>query len=148
LILAVTGAAPSVPFTLISFDVSAAGQGFGQGTTAQNINDAGEITGFFGDSNDVLHGFLRHKDGSIVIFDAPDASTRAGEGAIAQSISSGGEIVGYYSARSGANGVRLGFVRHLSGSLESFDPPGSISTVAQNINDSGEIIGNYEDRSP
>jgi hypothetical protein len=133
---------PSIPSDLLIFDVPAAGHGFGQGTTPQSINAAGEITGFFADSNDALHGFIRHKDGSILTFDAPEAGTQAGEGTMAQSINLSGDVAGYY-ARSGPNGARQGFVRRLSGSLETFDPPGSISTVAQSINDSGEIIGNY-----
>jgi hypothetical protein len=142
LLVPMTRGQPSIPSELLIFDVPAAGQGFGQGTTPQSINAAGEIAGFFADSNDALHGFVRHKDGSILTFDAPEAGTQAGEGTMAQSINLTGDVAGYY-ARSGPNGARQGFVRHISGSLETFDPPGSISTVAQSVNDSGEIIGNY-----
>jgi hypothetical protein len=145
LYVGITRGVPSVPTGLISFDVPMAGLGFGQGTIPQSINATGEIAGYFADGNDAVHGFVRRKDGSIVTFDAPSASTKAGEGTFAQSINLAGEIAGYY-AGSNANGVRHGFVRHTSGSLETFDPPGSVSTVAQSMNDSSEIIGRFSAR--
>ena len=74
---------------------------------------------------------------------APDASAKAGEGTMPQSINLTGDIAGDYFAGSGAAGVRHGLLRHAAGSLETFDPPGSISTVAQSLSDSGEIVGNY-----
>jgi hypothetical protein len=40
------------------FDAPGAGRGFFQGTFTSKINDAGNITGSFSDSNNVYHGFL------------------------------------------------------------------------------------------
>jgi len=51
-----------------SFDVPAAVNG----TQPTNINDFGEITGVYFDSNGNQHGFLRKADGKIATFDAPD----------------------------------------------------------------------------
>jgi hypothetical protein len=142
-VIGIIHGAPSVPPAITIFDVPAAGQGFGQGTTPQSINAAGDIAGFFADSNDALHGFVRRKDGSIATFDVPGASAKAGEGTMPQGINLSGDIAGYYFTGSSADSVRHGFLRHAAGSFDSFDPPGSISTVAQSLNDSGEIVGNY-----
>ena len=50
-----------------------AGNSAGQGTAAQSINVEREIAGFYFDSNNVSHGFVRTKGGHITTFDAPGA---------------------------------------------------------------------------
>jgi hypothetical protein len=52
LLVPMTRGEPSIPSELLTFNVPAAGQGFGQGTTPQSTNAAAEITGFFADRND------------------------------------------------------------------------------------------------
>src|SRR5712691_8117212 len=46
-------------FNSITFDVPGAGTGPGQGTQGIHINPAGAITGYYLDSGDVFHGYVR-----------------------------------------------------------------------------------------
>ena len=68
--------------TITNYDVPGAGTGMYQGTNAcwfipawGGINPAGTVTGFYADSNNVYHGFLRTREGEITTFDAPGAGT-------------------------------------------------------------------------
>ena len=54
--------------TNTNFDVPAAGP---FGTVGFGINPAGVIAGEYGDASNVLHGFVRAKDGTITTFDPP-----------------------------------------------------------------------------
>src|SRR5689334_16921171 len=78
--LALAQAGPSV----ITFDVPGAGTSgascLNQGTFPYQINGEGEIGGNFQDANNVLHGFLRTRDGAISTFDAPGTGTGACQG--------------------------------------------------------------------
>src|SRR5262249_8133223 len=82
--------------TIITFDAPGAGTGPGQGTPPFAINPAGLITGFYFDTGDALHGFLRTPDGTIVTFDVPGAGTGPGQGTTPFSITSAGAIAGRY----------------------------------------------------
>lgn len=140
-VLGLAPLAASIPGIFVRIDAPGAGKDSGQGTTPQDINENGEITGFFKDTNSVLHGFVRHKDGAFTTFDAPGASKVADLGTSPQSINNHGEIVGYYVTN--PNAVRHGFVRHKNGTFTTIDPAGSIGTVVQSINAEGNITGNY-----
>jgi len=48
--------------SITTFDAPGTGTGSGQGTFPDGINDAGAITGYYIDNNDVLHGFLRTRN--------------------------------------------------------------------------------------
>src|SRR5579859_5135105 len=61
-------------------------------TIPMSINPAGEITGYYFDSNNNYHGFLRSRDGRFTTFDFPGASDTA-----AASINPAGDITGTYS---------------------------------------------------
>jgi hypothetical protein len=87
----------------IEFDVP--GQG---NASANNINNAGVITGAYADSNKANHGFVRAPDGKITTFDPPYAGTGPGQGTIPQSINAAGAISGLYSD---SNNVNHGFLR-------------------------------------
>ena len=131
----------SIYDNIVTFDAPSAGKDAGQGTSPQSINDDGEITGYYKDAASVLHGFVRHRDGTFITFDAPAASKKATLGTFPQSINKNGEVAGYYFTD--PNGVRHGFVRLMDGTFAKFDPPGSAGTVARSINDMGEFTGNY-----
>ena len=103
-------------------------------TLPQAINDLGEITGYFVDSNG-WHGFLREPKGSFVVFDAGLADT------FALAINQGGQITGVYTAEN----VFHGFLRRRGGKITTFDPPGSVNTVATAINIKGQVTGFYFD---
>jgi hypothetical protein len=133
-----------------SFDVPAAVNG----TQPASINDLGEITGVYFDSNGNGHGFLRKARGEIVTFDAPNVGygTQAGLflvyglGTIPTGINNEGDIVGYYTD---SNGAYHGFVRSARGKFRSIDDPSSSSspsaTIAQAINDWGIVVGFWFD---
>ena len=57
------------------FDAPGAGTGNFQGTRAYAINPSGTITGFFIDSVNAAHGYVRSNQGVITVFDAPGAGT-------------------------------------------------------------------------
>ena len=80
----------------ITFAVSSAGRGSGQGTVPRSINVGGAITGEYYDSSVAAHGFVRAPDGTIATFDAPGASTAIGQGTFPRSINSQGLIAGFY----------------------------------------------------
>jgi len=124
----------------ISFDPSGS-----QGTYPSQVNNSGVITGYYLDSNDVNHGFVRTPDGEITTFDAPGAGSTPGSylGTFADSITSAGAITGYYTD---VNNVAHGFLRDPKGGFTEFDVTGAGTSSGQgtspgNINDKGEIAG-------
>ena len=88
-------------------DVPGAGNDSGQGTTPRDINENGDIAGFYKDADSVLHGFIRYKDGTYATFDAPGAGKAADIGTSPQSINSEGDIVGFFVTN--PNAVRARF---------------------------------------
>jgi len=125
----------------------------------QSINDFGAFTGFYVDSNNVSHGFLRYLDGTIIPFEAPGAGTEpltqgcpwTCQGTYPASINDFGAMTGWYLD---SNNVYHGFLRRGNGRFTDFDAPGADltpgdfnGTVPQNLNDFGEITGYYTDAS-
>ena len=109
------------------------------------INRGGTVTGSYVDEYNVIHCFVRSRDGRIDTFDAPDAGTGSGQGTIGDTngINRAGAISGGYFT---ADGVAHSFVRDPEGAITSFDGPGAGTTkgngsVAQMINDAGTIPG-------
>ena len=104
------------------FDAPGAGTGPGQGTfpfnSPQLINPNGAITGFYTDSADALHSFVRDDNGVITTFDAPGAGTGAGQGTQSFAISPNGKITGFYF--DGTDAVH-GFLRDKKGVITTFD---------------------------
>jgi len=122
----------------------------GQGTYAVAINDEGAVTGFYADSDSVLHGFLRSPAGNFTTFDAPAAGTGATQGTWGAGISSEGVIAGYYED---ADDTLHGFVRASDGTITTFDAPGAATGNGEGtlvglnscINAAGAIAGEYTD---
>lgn len=147
---------------MIVVNPPAAGNAAFQGAQAPGINSAGTIAGFFSDSKNVMHGFLRTMSGSLVSFDAPGAGTKTikpfvdtpigilgGQGTYVTAINDSGTVVGLYVDN---NNVFHGFLRNPRGKFTTFDVPGSGTgkgqgTIAGNINATGEIAGTYTDAS-
>src|SRR6266478_3443825 len=72
------------------FDAPGAGTGPGQGTICVSpliINANGAIAGYYIDSSNVKHGFLRDTNGVITTFDAPGAGTGPAQGTLSYAIS-------------------------------------------------------------
>lgn len=105
---------------------------------ANAINDSKQIAGWYTDSSNVSHSYIRQPDGTFTFFDEPDAGSL---GTFAQSMNSSGAVTGYYyDSQSGIHA----FVRDAAGNFSSFDAPEEVgSTGANKINDAGAVIGTY-----
>jgi len=129
--------------TFITFDAPGAGTGPGQGTSGIHINPAGAITGYYLDSGDVSHGYVRAPGGTVTTFDAPGAGTGPNQGTIAFSINPAGATAGIVRD---SNIVRHGFVRDRNGAITTFEAPGAGTgpfqgTRVLNINPAGTTAG-------
>ena len=116
----------------INFNVA---QGGLPETFPQAINFFGQVAGYYRDSGNVAHAFLRQPNGTVIDFD-PTNSTLT----VPQSINLFSETAGYYKD---ANTVVHAFVRKPNGKIVTFDPPGSTGTEAVSINLESEITGFY-----
>lgn len=136
----------------ITFDAPGAGTGPFQGTGCffsdcyVLLNDLGEITGYYMDVNNVVHGFIRSPEGKFTTFDAPGADTSPQPspfslvGTIPTGINDAGAITGYYVDASGND---HGFLRSPEGVFTTFDVTGGIvgTTVPIALNLEGAIVG-------
>jgi len=105
-------------------------------TVSQAVNDRGESVGRFQDGGGVIHGYLRHGDGTFVTID-PLGSILT----IAFGINNLGTIVGEWQEQSGAF---HGFTRSPSGLYTTTDFPGSIDSELTDINSHGTSVGDYD----
>src|SRR5438552_14348032 len=111
--------------TITTFD-AAGGQ---TKTYPQSISQAG-ITGYYYDSGNASHGFVRAVDGTITTFDVPGSVDTN-----ARSINTNGTVTGDYHDGS----LGHGFVRAADGTIATFDVPGSVYTVGFGISAHGAI---------
>jgi hypothetical protein len=65
-------------------------------TIAGGINDEGTIVGYFTDNSNVLHGFVRNRQGTITKFTYPDGGTGFFQGTVLANINAAGDIAGDY----------------------------------------------------
>jgi len=74
------------------------------------LNDEGAMTGFYLDTNNVYHGWVRSPEGTITSFDAPGADLTSNDynGTFPVNINDEGVITGFYID---ANNVSHGFLR-------------------------------------
>jgi hypothetical protein len=115
------------------------------GTFPSAINNAGAVIGFYVDSNNVIHGFLRTAKGDYHSFQAPGADTTPASlrGTSPSSINDLGVIAGSYTD---VDGFVHGFLRSPDGKITSFDIPGGGGyTFPQAINLEGNVAGFYAD---
>src|SRR5580692_8075405 len=94
-------------------------------TTANGINDSGQIVGIYTDSSSTAHGFL-YSNETFTTLDDPlgiNGTTPIG-------INAAGEIVGSYLD---ASDVTHGFL-YSNGTYTPLDYPGATGTVATGIN--------------
>ncbi len=115
------------------------------GTMPVAINAFGNVVGSYTDPDIVLHGFLRHADGSAISFDAPGAGLGANlfEGTLPYAINDLGQIAGLFQS---ADLTTHGFVREADGSFVVVNVPGASTgpyqgTLLFDINDAGELAG-------
>jgi hypothetical protein len=103
------------------------------GTTisqATGVNNAGEVSGFYGSSGFLLNG------GILTTLNLPGAMSTQALG-----LNNNGQVVGDYVD---AGGVMHGFV--FDGvNFKSFDVSGSVATTINGINNQGQIVGFFTD---
>ena len=136
--------------TFTTFGVPGAGAGVLQGTFPVSINAAGDVTGFYGDTNSVFHGFVRAANGTMTYpIDAPGAGTGVFQGTFPISINAVGDITGMCID---TNNALQGFTRTADGTITPIDVPGAGTgnnqgTLPFSINTAGVITGIYKDKS-
>jgi uncharacterized membrane protein len=137
--------------TFTSFQAALYELGYGDANVVTDMNLRGEIAGYIQGSMTNL-GFVRHRDGTIVLFSGgettsamtagPVARPMCGDGTAPVSINALGQITGSFG-----NVSCYGFLRQSDGTVVDFLPTGSpifgTSTSPQAINLRGQIIGNY-----
>ncbi len=134
--------------TFTTVDVPGAGAGVLQGTFPVSINAAGDVTGFYGDTSSVFHGFVRAADGTMTYpIDAPGAGTGNFYGTFPVSINAVGDITGMCLE---TNNALRGFRRTADGTITPIDVPGAGTgnnqgTLPFSINRAGVITGIYKD---
>ena len=119
-----------------------------EGTNAIAINALGAITGYYGDSSGVIHGFLRSPEGKFTTFEVPGGGQTFPIG-----INLEGNIVGYYLDPSlqffaflrGPDGKFTVFAG--PGACDTGTPSGCFGNEATAINIHGISAGNYMDNS-
>lgn len=134
---------PEPDGTLFPFDVPEAGTGRGQGTflCPGCLNDRGDATGHYIDSNNVPHAFIRWADGTITTF-----LDGLGESGWASKLNNKGQTCGFYLD---ANNAMHGFIRNEDGSIvgpidaKDAGTGSGQGTWAYSINDLGVVFGYY-----
>jgi hypothetical protein len=132
---------------ITTFDDPGEGTGTYRGTvetpTEQGLNGAGQIIGYYVDSDNVDHGYLRSPDGStFTTIDGPEAAYTLLVG-----LTPNGSIAGYFGD---ANNVAHGLLRSPEGCLTTFDDPNAGTgsnqgTYVLGVNPPGAITGLYTD---
>jgi hypothetical protein len=104
--------------TFTEFEAPDAGTASFEGTRALTINTSGEVAGYYYDSGDVAHGFVRATSGAITEFSVSGTGVNTYGG----QLNDAGTIAGNYTDDAG---VHHGYVRSSSGSIIEF----SVSTA-------------------
>jgi hypothetical protein len=144
---------------LKSYEVPGAGAGEEQGTSCPGcsvgLNLFGTTAGYYTDSNNLQHVYLRNFNGQATTFDTP-GDPSLGTNCFSDcplGLNDWGAVTGLYLD---GNYVSHGFLRTRDGKIVSFDAPGAASVAGQppwywmgtlpvSINDEGVITGFYID---
>jgi uncharacterized membrane protein len=120
-----------------TLDAPQAGTRPGQGTSANGINQRGDIVGSYVDGKGIDHGFLLHQ-GRYTRVDFPKAWRTQVFG-----INEQGDMVGNYSDAK----TTYGFLRHQGRYTTLHDPKAGSTgfTFANGINAQGDVVGQYFD---
>jgi probable HAF family extracellular repeat protein len=115
--------------------------GFFPGTDAVDVNNRGQVVGFYIDANNVEHSFLL-SGGQFTTIDPPGAANIPGPSFTnvdqASHINDHGQIVGGYTD---ANDVTHGYLLRGGKYTTLNDPNAGTLTFATGINNSGQIVG-------
>ena len=109
-------------------------------TLANGINNAGQIVGFFADTDGTNNGFIFDPTtGAYTTLSYPGAIDT-----MVQGINNSGQVVGYYDTNQGTTGFMLDLA---TGTYTTLSEPGAVSTYVTGINDLGQIVGSLYQRS-
>jgi uncharacterized membrane protein len=135
----------AVPYTFTTLDVPAE---LGRSTNLQDINNAGDIVGWFVDpAVGRRRGLVLVSGGTFTVIDAPGVSppTPPDVRTSPTNLNNVGQIVGFFrDATVDPPGFEHGFLRS-GGTFTTINAPGSVSTNANGINDLGVIAGVFRD---
>ena len=108
-----------------------------------DINDRGEIAGWYVDAAGTYRSFLRDRRGAFTAIEHPDANGTSpyGSGRGVYGINDRDEMVGTYAA----GGTIHGFVRDRKGAFTTIDYPGAAETSLVEINERGQLVGSYSE---
>jgi len=107
-------------------------------TFAFQVNDSGQITGYYIDSSEMTHGYMRDSAGALTYpIDVPDAA-----GTLLLGNNASNWVVGRYTDTSG---VTHGLFYVTPDDIMIYDYPGATYTSLNGINSSGLICGYYND---
>jgi hypothetical protein len=112
------------------------------------INDAGDVAGMCGNTNQPPQGFMRNADGSTQTFDlGVEVQGTVWVSALA-TVDTDRQVAGH--AANDSNEHWFGSIRHESGTIETFDISGnklhSTGTVVTGVSDAGVVVGSYIDQ--
>jgi probable HAF family extracellular repeat protein len=107
-------------------------------TNVQGINPAGDVVGYYQDTEGKQHGFLL-SEGNFTSIDHPGAISTDARG-----ISPGGDIVGVYTVAPGGPANMHGYLLS-AGTFTELKYPGHPGLFAQRIAANGDIYGCYHD---
>lgn len=110
-------------------------------TQVTGLNESRAVCGYFLDNQQILHGYIRHPNGSFAIVDSPHAGTQPGQdGTSIDGINNAGEAIGLSMNNAAKDHA---FIRSPGGRVTEFGLPHATLTRPESINDSGAIAGYY-----
>jgi hypothetical protein len=108
------------------------------------INASGSIAGFWDDSNNVRHGFLRSPTNAVTIVDEPEAGNQPNAATVIAGINDLGLTTGAYTCTTSSGTIEsCAFLRDQDGNFTAFSAPGAVRSWGSGINNSGVIAGGY-----
>lgn len=133
------------------FEAPNAGDGEWQGTIGAEIDEHGRTYGQVVDSKDVMHGFIRDKNGKFTIVNAPDAGTGPGQGTVSVEHCGAGWCIGeYIDSNDVSHGYYCTDYCKKRGEIVEFDPPGvgdAGTYVVISSNKAHQITGTFKDEN-
>jgi hypothetical protein len=102
---------------------------------AYSINAFADIAGAYVDLSGMMHGYVRHGDGSVETLDFPGGNNTQGYG-----VNDRGTIIGVYEDAAGAPHA----YERIKGVYRNIDLAGAAVTTPLSVNDDNQIVGEYQ----
>lgn len=104
--------------------------------TADAINDAGDVTGYYTIQPGRPHGYIRHRDGALTTFDVGNGTDTE-----PKAINAGGMVAGYGAFN--PRGRHEGFIRYPNGDVQTIHGPHARSTYVLGMNKDNAVVGTF-----